>query len=57
MVRVMARLRKRSLSDQSSRRLCILPAQFGDEVEALGDQQLLGQGLRKIAFGAFEFAD
>ena len=31
-------------------------AQLGDEVKALGDQQLLGQGLGEIAFVAKEFA-
>ena len=33
-----------------------LCAQFGDEVQPVGHQQLLGQRLREIAFGAFEFA-
>jgi hypothetical protein len=56
MVRVMARLRKRSLSDHSSSRLGILPAQLGDQVQSLGDQQLLGQWLREIAFVAKKLA-
>ena len=31
-------------------------AQFGDELKPVGDQQLLGQRLREIAFGAKELA-
>jgi hypothetical protein len=31
-------------------------AQFGDELKPLGHQQLLGEWLREIAFGAFELA-
>ena len=32
-------------------------AQFGDELEPLGDQQLLGEWLREIAFVPKELAD
>ncbi len=30
--------------------------QFGDEVQPVGDEELLGERLREIAFGAFELA-
>jgi hypothetical protein len=36
--------------------LCIFFTQFGDEVQSLGDQQLLGQRLREIALVAKELA-
>ena len=32
-------------------------AQFGDEVQPMSDQQVLGQGLGEIAFIAKELAD
>ena len=45
------------MSDHSSKRFCILPAQFGDELKPVGHQELLSEWLREIAFITKEFAN
>ena len=54
---MIARLRSSSLSASGQEHVAHVLAQLGDEVEALRDQELLGQRLGDVALVAKEFAE